>query len=152
MHSSQNSSTYSRLSRELASKSEEFRLQIVNDDLLHWRGIISGPEDTPFQGGKFHIDIRVPQTYPYSAPKVVFLTKIFHPNVHFKTGEICLDILKTDWSPAWTLESLCRAISALMATPNPDSPLNCDAGNMLRAGDDRAYQSLAQCYTIEEAS
>mmetsp|Transcript_32135 Transcript_32135/g.55495 ORF Transcript_32135/g.55495 Transcript_32135/m.55495 type:complete len:150 (-) Transcript_32135:628-1077(-) len=146
------SSTYSRLTRELSAKSEEFSLRLVNDDFLHWRAIIPGPEDTPFSGGRFHLDIRVPQRYPFAAPKVAFLTKIFHPNVHFKTGEICLDILKTDWSPAWTIESLCRAISALMATPNPDSPLNCDAGNMLRAGDVRAYQSLAQCYTIEEAN
>ena len=30
--------------------------------------------------------------------------QVFHPNVNFKTGEICLDILKREWTPAWSLE------------------------------------------------
>lgn len=84
-------------------------------------------------------------------PTVRYHTKIFHPNVHFKTGEICLDILKTSWSPAWTLQSVCQAVLALMSAPAAESPLNCDAGNLLRAGDTRGYNSLARMYTLENA-
>lgn len=84
-------------------------------------------------------------------PNVRYRTKVFHPNVHFKTGEICLDILKTAWSPAWTLASVCQAILALMSDPAPDSPLNCDAGNLLRNGDTRGFLSMAKMYTIEYA-
>ena len=69
-----------------------------------------------------------------------------------QTGEICLDILKNAWSPAWTLQSTCQAIVALMSDAAPDSPLNCDAGNLLRAGDVRGYNALAHMYTAEHAT
>jgi len=40
---------------------------------------------------------------------------------------------------------------ALLADPEPDSPLNCDAGNLLRAGDKRGFNSLARMYMMEHA-
>jgi hypothetical protein len=42
-----------------------------------------------------------------------------------------------------------QAILALMSDAAPDSPLNCDAGNLLRAGDIRGYNALARMYTME---
>lgn len=67
---------------------------------------LEGPLETPFETGTFTVSLIVPEAYPLAPPKASFVTKIFHPNVHFKTGEICLDILKTAWSPAWTLHSV----------------------------------------------
>ena len=124
-------------------------IQLVCDDtnIFKWTALIKGPSETPFEGGIFQLAFAVPEQYPLQPPQVRFLTKIFHPNVHFKTGEICLDILKNAWSPAWTLQSVCRAIIALMAHPEPDSPLNCDSGNLLRSGDLRGYYSMARMYT-----
>ena len=68
-----------------------------------------------------------------------------------QTGEVCLDILKNAWSPAWTLQSVCQAITVLMSDGASDSPLNCDAGNLLRANDMRGYNSVARMYTLEYA-
>eukprot|EP01062_Namystynia_karyoxenos_P073518 TRINITY_DN7031_c0_g1_i1.p1 TRINITY_DN7031_c0_g1~~TRINITY_DN7031_c0_g1_i1.p1 ORF type:complete len:203 (+),score=50.68 TRINITY_DN7031_c0_g1_i1:91-609(+) len=123
-----------------------------SDRMRRWHAWIKGPDDTPFQGGVFQIKIVLPHDYPMAPPQASFATKIFHPNVHFDSGEICLDVLKQAWSPAWTIPSLCQAIRTLMNHPEATSPLNCDAGNMLRAGDTRAFDSLARMYTIEEAA
>ncbi|GKY95637.1 hypothetical protein MPSEU_000524900 [Mayamaea pseudoterrestris] len=121
------------------------------DNLLLWKAWIKGPEDTPYEGGVFELDIRYGNDYPLAPPSIVFCTKIFHPNVHFRTGEICLDILKKEWSPAWGLQAACRAILALLSDHDATSPLNCDAGNMVRAGDLLAFNSTAAMYTMENA-
>lgn len=56
-------------------------------------------EGTPFAGGIFKLKLSLPADYPQSAPKGNFLTKIFHPNVCPKTGDICVNTLKKDWDP-----------------------------------------------------
>ncbi|GJM94919.1 hypothetical protein PR202_ga11605 [Eleusine coracana subsp. coracana] len=117
---------YKEVQRE---KSADPDIQLICDDsnIFKWTALIKGPSETPYEGGVFQLAFAIPEQYPLLPPQVRFLTKIFHPNVHFKTGEICLDILKNAWSPAWTLQSVCRAIIALMAHPEADSPLNCDS-------------------------
>jgi peroxin-4 len=129
-------------------------LQLLDESNLNeWVAVLSGPEGTPYCGGRFRVRLSVPASYPLAPPTATFVTPIFHPNVHFSTGEVCLDILKTDWSPAWTLMSVCRAIVALLSDPagGADSPLNCDAGNLVRGGDMRAFDCVARMYTVELA-
>lgn len=139
------------LQKEAKKPDPEIILAPVEGNLYHWEGTIKGPEATPYEGGRFRLDVIVPSSYPLAAPNFRFTTTIFHPNVHPKTGEICLDILKNAWSPAWTLQSTCRAIIVLLSHPEPDSPLNCDAGNLLRNGDNRGFRSVAKMYTALHA-
>lgn len=135
------------LQKEAKRGNTEILMGPVDGNLFRWCGSIRGPEGTPFENGRFGLEVMVPTSYPLTAPNFRFLTKIFHPNVHPKTGEICVDILKSAWSPAWTLQSTCRAIIVLLSHPEPDSPLNCDAGNLLRNGDHRGFKSVAKMYT-----
>eukprot|EP01063_Lacrimia_lanifica_P019595 TRINITY_DN2702_c0_g1_i1.p3 TRINITY_DN2702_c0_g1~~TRINITY_DN2702_c0_g1_i1.p3 ORF type:complete len:167 (+),score=56.55 TRINITY_DN2702_c0_g1_i1:69-569(+) len=120
-------------------------------DSRRWAAFIQGPEGTPYEKGVFEVAIKVPMDYPMAAVTASFVTKIFHPNVQFDSGEICLDILKNSWSPVWTLQSVCQAIRTLLAHPAADSPLNCDAGNLLRADDTRGFNNLAKMYSLDHA-
>ena len=144
-----------RLMRELrdARKSTEkdIRLMAEESAIFKWNAVLAGPADTPYHGGTFKVKLMVSTDYPMVPPTAFFDTKIFHPNVKWETGEICLDILKTTWSPAWTLQAVCRAIQTLMTHPEADSPLNCDAGNMIRAGDRRVFDDTARHLAIQEA-
>ena len=146
-----------RLRKELQvlrkSQNEQDDIFLVNnqDNLLLWKAWIKGPSETPYESGVFQLDIRCGMDYPLSPPTIKFVTKIFHPNVHFRTGDICLDILKKEWSPAWGLQAACRAVLALLSDPDAESPLNCDAGNMIRGGDNIAYHTTAAMYTVENA-
>jgi len=134
------------------AQDDEIQLRALDNNIYEWCAVLRGPKDTPYEGGYFHVVLKVPREYPMVPPAVTFKTKVFHPNVLFTSGEICLDILKSTWSPAWTLQSVCRAILSLLSHPEPSSPLNCDAGNLLRAGDERGFRSLARMYTLTEAA
>lgn len=66
---------------------------------------IAGPEDSPYQGGIFFLNIQFPKDYPFKPPKVFFTTRIYHPNIN-SSGEICFDILRNQWSPAMNISKL----------------------------------------------
>ena len=74
----------------------------VGDDLFHWQATIMGPPESPYQGGVFFLTIHFPTDYPFKPPKVAFTTRIYHPNIN-SNGSICLDILRSQWSPALTI-------------------------------------------------
>ena len=77
----------------------------VGDDLFYWQATIVGPDDSPYSGGVFFLDIHFPVDYPFKPPKVSFTTKVYHMNIS-STGGICLDILKDKWSPAITINKV----------------------------------------------
>ncbi|GAA6030762.1 hypothetical protein JCM8097_008863 [Rhodosporidiobolus ruineniae] len=95
------------------------------DNLRYFDVEIAGPESSPFEGGKFKLELFLPEEYPMAPPKVRFLTKIYHPNID-KLGRICLDVLKDRWSPALQIRTVLLSIQALLSAPNPDDPLAND--------------------------
>ena len=63
------------------------------ENILQWAATITGPPGSVYEGKSFKLTIEFTDTYPHDAPKVMFTTPTFHPNVD-AAGNICLDILK----------------------------------------------------------
>ncbi len=94
------------------------------DNIFEWVSTIVGPSESPYAGGIFFLDIHFPQDYPFKPPKVilfnkiVYRTRIYHCNIN-SSGQICLDILKDNWSPALTISKVLLSICSLMTDANP---------------------------------
>ncbi|KAG0429224.1 hypothetical protein HPB47_023838 [Ixodes persulcatus] len=105
--------------------------------------VVAGPEGSPFEGGVFKLELFLPEEYPMSAPKVRFMTKIYHPNID-KLGRICLDILKDKWSPALQIRTVLLSIQALLSAPNPDDPLANDVAEQWKVNEAEAIRTECQ--------
>jgi ubiquitin-conjugating enzyme E2 D len=137
--------------RDLAtSKSKAYSAQVVNDNVHKWRATIRGPDDTPYAGGVFKLQIVLPPDYPFKPPNIKFSTKIYHCNIS-KTGGICLDILKDNWSPALTIEKVLLSLITLLECPNPDDPLEPSIADLMKT-DGLKYLNNAKAMTDKYAT
>nr|VZI42588.1 unnamed protein product [Spirometra erinaceieuropaei] len=125
-------------------------LELNEQDLTDLKASIVGPRDTPFENGLFLIRLLLPTNYPTEPPKGFFITKIFHPNVNPRTGEICVDTLKKEWNPTLGLRHILLSIRCLLIVPNPESALNEEAGRLLLEDYDE-YTRQARIFTSVHA-
>ena len=91
----------------------EISVGLKGDNLHEWEAIIQGPHDTPYEGGKFILNMIFPENYPMKPPVVTFQTQIYHCNVN-SDGKLSLNILGNNWSPALTPEKLLLSIVSLL--------------------------------------
>lgn len=117
----------------------------VGEDMFHWQATITGPNDSPYHGGVFFLSVHFPTDYPFKPPKVAFTTKIYHPNIN-SNGSICLDILRSQWSPALTVSKVLLSICSLLCDPNPDDPLVPDIAHIYKS-DRQKYNKVAREWT-----
>ncbi|KAJ4461291.1 putative Ubiquitin-conjugating enzyme E2 D2B [Paratrimastix pyriformis] len=123
---------------------------IDEQNIFHWQATLLAPEDTPYRGGIFFLDIDIPTNYPIKPPKVKFTTPVFHPNID-PTGKICLDMLTESWVPIFNISKVILQIYSLFQSPNPDSSLNPEAANLYKT-DREAFNRQAAQWTQQYAS
>lgn len=123
----------------------------IDGNIKQWAATIMGPKDSPYEGGVFHLSISFPDNYPFQPPKIIFNTKVYHPNVSLRTGAICLDILKGAWSPALTISKVLLSICSLLTDPNPDDPLDASVARVYKESKE-LYEQNAREHTLQYAS
>ena len=104
--------------------------------MFHWTATFQGPENSPYEGGTFEVQIEFPKDYPF--------------NVKKDTGSICLDLLKDAWSPDTKLIDIFKAIQTLLVVPNIDHPLEQEVAKQYTE-DKNAYEATAKEWTEKYA-
>ena len=82
-------------------------------DLLKWEATIQNLDDPRHIGKKYRLLIEIPMNYPFVPPLVRFIDKVKCENV-YPDGELCLDILKEEWTPAFNLWTLLESIASVL--------------------------------------
>lgn len=70
---------------------------------------------------------------------------------NLQTGEICIDLLKDAWTPAYTIATTLDAIRQMIRDGGEvDSPLNVDLAALVRNGDKIGAEGLVRYFTSRE--
>jgi len=70
--------------------------------------------------------------------------------VKWETGEICLDVLKENWTPVLGVVGALEAVGRLLGEPGVDSPLGVEVASLLRQGDLIGARGLVGFWCGEE--
>ncbi|KAL6713124.1 Ubiquitin-conjugating enzyme E2 1 [Lecanora helva] len=120
------------------------------EDLTHLKGSFKGPPGTPYEGGNYIIDVKIPNDYPFKPPVMKFDTKVWHPNVSSQTGAICLDTLSSAWSPVLTIKSALLSLQSLLSTPEPKDPQDAEVAGMLTRNP-KEFERVAREWAVKHA-
>jgi len=114
--------------------------------------MIIGPSGTPYFGGYYFFSFDFPIDYPFSPPKVTFMTNDgitrFNPNL-YKCGKVCVSLLNTwsgdKWSSCQTINSILLTLCSLLN----DSPLENEPGHNKTSKDFIPYQKSIEFKNID---
>lgn len=103
--------------------------QNVEENLFEWHVKLRAPKGSLYQGAVFNLKVTFPSEYPFKPPQIVFLTRIYHPNIN-ANGNICLDILRDSWTPALTIQKVIISLMSWLDEPNASDPLVPEIGRL----------------------
>ncbi|KAG1826984.1 ubiquitin-conjugating enzyme [Suillus subaureus] len=123
------------------------------DNLLVWKCSVKGSPDSPYKNGTFHFKIELPMNFPFKAPSVTFLTKIYHPGIN-EEGHICVPILRDEVRPTFSSSAgiilvlfvVLAVIQEKVNNPSPDDPFEPEIAALLK-NDKAKFLATAKEYT-----
>ncbi|OAA41825.1 Ubiquitin-conjugating enzyme/RWD-like protein [Cordyceps fumosorosea ARSEF 2679] len=126
-----------------------------NDSLHTWHVTLLAPAGSVFHPGRFGLVLTLPVEYPFRAPSVRFVTRIYHPNVtNDSLGNVCLALLKPEnWKPSTKVAAVLEALRGLLLEPLPDDPLEDRIAEQFRndrAAFDKAAKDFVERYAMGE--
>lgn len=126
---------------------ESLRIFYKEDLTNIYKGLalIFGPEGTIYEDLPVILEIEFPKDYPFTNPKVTFMTSDgltrFHPNL-YQNGKVCLSILGTWSGPSWTsVMTLKTVLLSIMGLLDNEPLLH-----------EPAYSALKGCQNSKEYS
>jgi len=91
----------------------------LESNILEWHYILTGPPDSPYEGGEYHGKLIFPSEYPYKPPAIKMLT----PNGRFQIDfRLCLtmsDYHPGLWNPAWSVSTILNGLLSFMLEDKP---------------------------------
>ena len=121
-----------------------------DSDMFKWDASLTGPENSPYEGGTFNLSIEFPKDYPFKPPKCTFRTRIYHPNIN-SNGTICLNILQQDWDPRLTIDKVLLSICSFLDDPDFENPLVPEINNVY-IHDRKRYEDTVREWVKKYAS
>ena len=106
-----------RLTRELRECMQEpspyFRVWPRDENFLVWEGVIHNLPGAEHVNKKYSLTITCSENHPFKPPTLRFNSKVKCENI-LRNGDVCMDILYTDWSPAITMNKLMLSVTSLL--------------------------------------
>jgi ubiquitin-protein ligase len=121
-------------------------------DILKGYAMIIGPSESPYFGGFYFFEFNFPYDYPFSPPKVKYMTNDgatrYNPNL-YKCGKVCVSILNTwsgdKWSSCQTINSILLTLCSLLN----NTPFLNEPGQQKNSPDYIAYQKTIEYCNID---
>jgi ubiquitin-conjugating enzyme E2 M len=93
------------------------------------------PREGVYSASEIEFEFKIPSTYPFTAPKLRCLTRVLHPAINFRSGEVYLSILKNEWDPVLNVNHVIFALQLLFLECNVDdynAPINKEVVNLIQ--------------------